>query len=285
MSTAIALRHDTDSSIQVAERLHKSGLFKDTKDANQSLAKILAGQEFGLGPVAAMNGMYIIDGKLVPGAHVLAGCIKRHPTYDYRVKRDTAGMMHDNARCVLVFFELIGAAWAEIGESAFTMEDAKRAGLASRTNWQKYPRNMLFARALSNGLRWFAPDATSGGPVLTYEEVADEADIEIVAPAGSYPQPVAAIPATAEAAPDVTETMAGELYALYVRTGWKGTADVPGGAEDEHAFLRLQLQALGAPSAGAMGPGLICQMSRAQYDELKALMLAQIKASTKGGGA
>jgi hypothetical protein len=36
--------------------------------------------------------------------------------------------------------------------------DAKAAGLAGKDVWKQYPRNMLFARALTNGMRWFTPD-------------------------------------------------------------------------------------------------------------------------------
>ena len=32
------------------------------------------------------------------------------------------------------------------------MKDAELAGLANRGPWKTYPRNMLFARAMSNGV-------------------------------------------------------------------------------------------------------------------------------------
>ena len=51
-----------------------------------------------------------------------------------------------------------------------TMEDAKRAGLLGKTSWQRYPEDMLFARALSRGARRFCPDAL-GGAIYTPEEL------------------------------------------------------------------------------------------------------------------
>jgi hypothetical protein len=38
--------------------------------------------------------------------------------------------------------------------------DAKEAGLTGGNNdmYKKYSRNMLFARALTNGMRWYTPD-------------------------------------------------------------------------------------------------------------------------------
>jgi hypothetical protein len=69
-----------------------------------------------------------------------------------------------------------------IGISTFSLDDARRAGLTSNPTWKSYPRNMLFARALSNGARWFCPDVFNG-PVYTPEELAgkdERADRNIV---------------------------------------------------------------------------------------------------------
>ncbi len=49
--------------------------------------------------------------------------------------------------------------WTEI----FSIDDAKRAGIYREgTGWTKYPRNMLFARALSNLARMLFPDVIQG---------------------------------------------------------------------------------------------------------------------------
>jgi hypothetical protein len=47
------------------------------------------------------------------------------------------------------------------------MEDAKKAGTK---NLDKFPKNMLFARAISNGVKWYTPDVFSG-PVYVPEEM------------------------------------------------------------------------------------------------------------------
>ena len=38
-------------------------------------------------------------------------------------------------------------------------------------NWRKYPKNMLFARAISNGVKWHCPDVMNGQPVYTPDEM------------------------------------------------------------------------------------------------------------------
>jgi hypothetical protein len=53
----------------------------------------------------------------------------------------------------------------------WTLEDAKRAGLASGDQWKKYPRQMLAARAISEGVRSVYPSVVSG--LYTPEEVQD----------------------------------------------------------------------------------------------------------------
>jgi len=93
-------------------------------------------------------------------ANLLAAQVKRHPIYDYRI------ITHTETSCEIVFYQ----DGKESGSSTFTMADAKAAGLGG-VNWQKYPRNMLFARAISNGVKWHCPDVMSGMPVYTPDEL------------------------------------------------------------------------------------------------------------------
>jgi len=154
-------------TMTLGEALARSGYFSDAKSAAQAVVKVLAGQELGIGPIAAMTGINIIKGQVSVGANLLAATIKRDGRYNYRV------IEHSAEVCEIVFFE----GKQEIGRSRFTMEDAKAAQLAG-DNWRKYPRNMLFARALSNGFRWYCPDAAGGTPVYTPEELGANVDGE-----------------------------------------------------------------------------------------------------------
>jgi hypothetical protein len=47
----------------------------------------------------------------------------------------------------------------------------------SGDNWKRYPRNMLFARCISNAARWFCP-SVFGGPVYTPDELGAAVDPE-----------------------------------------------------------------------------------------------------------
>jgi len=153
-------------TMQLGDVLAKSGFFSDSRGAAQAVVKILAGREIGVGPIAAMTGVNIIKGRVTLSANIMAAAIKRDPRYDYRIKR------LDDDGCELEFYE----GGKAVGTSSFDKADAKQAGL-SGDNWTKYPRNMFFARAISNGAKWFCPDIF-GGPVYTPDELGAAVDGE-----------------------------------------------------------------------------------------------------------
>jgi hypothetical protein len=153
---------------QLGRLLAASGYFTDARDAAQAVVKVLAGHEIGFGPIASMTGVYIVKGRVTLSANLMAAAIKRHPRYDFRVRSLT------NDACEVVFFE----DGKEAGASEFTMNDARIAGLAGGDNWKKFPRNMLFARAVSNGAKFFCPDVFAGAPIYTPDELGAEIDPE-----------------------------------------------------------------------------------------------------------
>lgn len=161
-----------DDAERAAKAMAASGFFADSRQAAQAIVKILAGQELGFGPFASMTGVHIIQGKPVLAANLMAAAIKRSGKYNYRITR------LDDRGCELEFHE----DGKPVGKTAFTDEDARKAGLLDKDNWRKFPRNMYFARALSNGQRWYAPDIFRGAIVYTPDELditVDEADTVI----------------------------------------------------------------------------------------------------------
>lgn len=141
---------------RISNAFAQSGMFPDIKSAAQALVKIQAGREVGIAPFAAMTGIHIIVGRPTIGAGIIASRIKASGKYDYFIDE------MDDKICRITFFQ----GEKRIGESTFTTEDAKKAGTK---NIDKFPRNMLFARAISNGAKWFTPDVF-GGPVYVPED-------------------------------------------------------------------------------------------------------------------
>jgi hypothetical protein len=177
----------------------RSGLFPDITRASQAVVKIIAGRELGIGPFAAMCDIHLVDGSPVVGARILAALVRQSTMYDYRVVEWT------NERCAIDFYRR--------GEKleptvTFSDDDARRAGLdrpradGAPSHHTRFPRNMKFARAISNGVGLHCPDLTAGTPVYTPDELgAAEPDAD-VAPASAGPSPDQAPPPTAAAGGD-----------------------------------------------------------------------------------
>ena len=149
--------------IEVSKQIAKSRFFEDAKEEAQAVVKVLAGQEIGIGPIAAMTGIHVIKNKVAIGANLMASQVKASGKYDFEVKEFTDKL------CRLRFYK--GDKF--IGESKFDMEDAAQAELLGNAMWKKYPRNMLFARAISNGVRWYCADVLTGITAYTPEELGD----------------------------------------------------------------------------------------------------------------
>lgn len=156
-----------DEVEKAAKAMAGSGFFSDTRQASQAIVKILAAREIGLGPFAGMTGVNIIQGKPAFGANIMAACVKKSGRYNYHVTE-----MNDKA-CTIEFMERLDGKWSTSGESKFTIDDARKAGTK---NLDKFPRNMLFARAMSNGVRWYCPDVMNGSVVYTPEELGADVD-------------------------------------------------------------------------------------------------------------
>lgn len=155
--------------------LAQSGYFKDTRDAAQAIVKVLAGRELGFGPIASMMGVKVTSqGAIILAANLQAAAVRRSGVYDYEITELT------DDRCSITFLRKSPKTgeWVKSGDSTFTIKDLDRAEAgklvapgATRTMKDRFPRNMLFARAISNGVKWFCPDVTSGIPVYDESEL------------------------------------------------------------------------------------------------------------------
>lgn len=156
---------DYGSLERLAKACAQSGYFKDATDAAKAYVKVCAGVELGIGPVQAMTGIHIVQGKPTLAASLVGALIKRSGRYDYRVTS------LDDTACTLTFYE----DGKPVGDSTFTTKDAEKAGLTKNPTWKSFPRNMLLSRALTNGARWYCPDVF-GGAVYTPDELGAEID-------------------------------------------------------------------------------------------------------------
>lgn len=168
----------------LGNHLGQSGFFKDVQTGYQAFAKLLFGRDLGLSATAAMTGVHIIEGKPEISANIQAQMVRTYigpegERYDYEV------IEHSSKACRIRFSRRRDGEWKVLGESEYSLNDAGLAGLAGKANWKKHPRNMLFARAMSDGVAFHCPEVTNG--IRTYHEGEIDVDGSVRAVAESAP--------------------------------------------------------------------------------------------------
>lgn len=124
-------------------------------------AAILFGREVGVGPMTALQGIYVINGSVAMRAQLMRALVLRRG--HTLVIRDWT-----SASCTLVGRRVDGT---EDTPVTWTTEDARRARLSGPA-WTAYPRAMLLARATGELCRAIFADVI-GGMTLTVEEAED----------------------------------------------------------------------------------------------------------------
>ena len=109
----------------------------------------------GVHPLDALNGgLYFVQGKVEMSSQMMAQLIRQagHSVTKDQKSDDSICILHGKRKDN-------GDTWTE----TFSIQDAKRAGIYKEAGpWGKYPRNMLYARALSNLGRQLFPDVIKG---------------------------------------------------------------------------------------------------------------------------
>lgn len=159
-----------EDCLQIGALAAKSGFFSGIKNESAAVVKIIRGWELGIAPIASLENIHVIEGKTSLSAPLIAALIKRSKIYNYRIARS------DHQLCTIKFFEQ----GEELGEVTWTIQDAERAKLASKKNWQNYPRAMLRWRALTEGARAYCSEIF-GGAIYAPEELGMQTDASGVA--------------------------------------------------------------------------------------------------------
>ena len=191
--TAVATRVAADGNSVTFEQMErmasavaKSGLF-GVKTADQALALMLVAQAEGRSPAVAAQEYHIIQGRPALKADTL---LARYQQAGGTVKFEELS----EKRCAATFSHPASGSFT----IDWTLEMAQRAGLASKDNWKAYPRAMLRARVISEGVRTSFPGVAIG--VYTPEELQDgapEVDITPVSQADAVRTVVENVSATA----------------------------------------------------------------------------------------
>ncbi len=117
----------------------------------KAIALILTGREMGLGPMASIRSISIIDGKPVVAADRQLAMFKSAGGRARFVQLDETG-------AVLALRHPNGDEHTE----TYTVEMARAAGLLSKDNWKHHPKAMLRSRVITAGLKSIGFEATAG---------------------------------------------------------------------------------------------------------------------------
>jgi len=147
---------DSRSAYGLAKVVVGSRMFSAYGTPEAAMLVIMAGREFGLGAMAALRSFHIVEGKPTMSAQAMMARCLEHPSCKvFRVVRSKCS--ND-----LATVEVQRHGWTEPEIYTWGIEDAKRAGLASRPNWSKYPREMLINRCIAEAARFVWPEVMAG---------------------------------------------------------------------------------------------------------------------------
>lgn len=163
-SLVVSPQNAIEHQMAQAEVWAKSSLVPESyrnKPADIVVAVTL-GHELGFQPLQSLQLINVISGKPSLGINALMALCRRHGG-QYAVITAEENV---NKECVVRVTR-----GQEIWEEKFTMADAQSQGLTGKSNWTKMPRQMLFARALSQAIRRVFADVICG--LYSTEEMLD----------------------------------------------------------------------------------------------------------------
>ena len=126
------------------------------------MAAMLQGHEVGLPPMMSLSKIAVINGRPSMASEAMRALVLSHGHEIWFDEKNTTKVTVCGSR----------AGSDRVSRVTWTMDDAKRAGLAGKDGWRKYPRAYLTARATSELCRDIFADVL-GGVSYTPEEVED----------------------------------------------------------------------------------------------------------------
>lgn len=141
--------------IPIAEALCKSGMLPAAiKSTHAAIAIIITGRELGLSIMQSFRAIHVIDGKPTISAQLMQALVLQSGLAEYVRCSETTPLA--------ATYETRRRGNPTPERIRWTMEDAVRAQLAAKQNWQRYPAAMLRARACAELMRAVYPEVMLG---------------------------------------------------------------------------------------------------------------------------
>lgn len=164
MSTRTDDAGDFGALVHMGDALRRTGFLPShIKDGVSFAAIVLMGRELGMGTMAACRKLQVIKGTVTERADSQLARFKsaggRSQFKELSEQRAVVWLRHPNG---------------DEHTETFTMDDAKRAGLASNDNYSKHPKAMLRSRAITAGLKSIGWEGAVG--LYDPDEIADDSE-------------------------------------------------------------------------------------------------------------
>jgi hypothetical protein len=163
---------EIDAYRQLAKVALSSGKYPTELNEATMLNIMLSARDLGIAPYKAINGgFYVVNGKISMSTALMSDRIRKEG-HSVKVTEWTAekctiiGIRKDNGDSVKV---------------EYTMQDAQLAGLTNSPTWKKFPKNMLYNRAMSTLARVLFSDVVGA----CYSEDEKEEIAGVAKPSGS----------------------------------------------------------------------------------------------------
>lgn len=174
--TQAPCRNSLAEKVQLAQIMSKSNIIpKISKDkpysAEDIVSLFLIGERLGVDPIAALSGIWIVEGRPSVSARLCRALILKHG-HKWRVE-------HWDAQSIKV---TVTRKDDEPQTFEYTIKEAAHAGLTNRKTWQQHPRPMLMAAVTRRIVDAVFPDLFLGMTAYEPEEFDDTAPAQASAP-------------------------------------------------------------------------------------------------------
>lgn len=162
------LPQEQRETLDLCQVLARSTLVpKDLRSVSNMFVFALTAQDFGMSMTQALRSVYVVNGRPSMSADAMKALVLESGKAEYMITRERT------PDSVSVSTRRVGMPDGHEETVAFSMADAKRAGLNSAT-WKGYPIPMMEHRATAQLCRSVYPDVVLG--MYTMDELVSQVD-------------------------------------------------------------------------------------------------------------